>query len=240
VLTLLAVAQNNVANAALTFPSSMTRLVSPADGVGKKMGLASEPRPTAGAIGTRTVTSSTDIGWNGIRLHIRPAIAAGGWAPPPVVVVPIAAPSNVWPPDPYRSAIRSGGYSLTYTVDATLGGEAVDGATGLQPTGGSITDTTKPGVRRVLNLELAPEPGLFDLLSPIGTTLTVTAQVGTRTGPSGRHPDGRVRRGLEKLSEGGGAAVADRPGQVGADPAGPVHRAASSTRAFWSPTRSPR
>jgi hypothetical protein len=49
--------------------------------------------------------------------------------------------------------------------------------TDLRPTGGSITDTTKPGVRRVLNLELAPTPGLFDLLAPVGTLLTVFAHI---------------------------------------------------------------
>lgn len=79
-------------------------------------------------------------------------------------------------PDPYRQAIR-GGVGLTYTVDASLGGSPVAGATGLEPTGGSITDTTKPGVRRVLNLSLPSAPGLFDRLSPIGTQLKVWAHV---------------------------------------------------------------
>jgi hypothetical protein len=71
----------------------------------------------------------------------------------------------------------------------------VPGAADLRPIGGSITDTTKPGVRRMLTLELAPEPGLYDLLSPIGTTLVVTARVRYTNQQVGR-PDGRVRRGL--------------------------------------------
>jgi hypothetical protein len=62
-------------------------------------------------------------------------------------------------------------------VDAFYRGVPVPGATDLRPIGGSITDTTKPGVRRTLTLELAPTPGLYDLLSPIGTVLVVTAHL---------------------------------------------------------------
>ncbi|MGZ4621449.1 MAG: hypothetical protein ACXVGF_04830 [Blastococcus sp.] len=72
---------------------------------------------------------------------------------------------------------RSGGYALWYTVDASRGGAPVTGATGLQPVGGSITDTMKPGPRRTLSVDLPQLPGLYDLLSPPGTTLTVTAHV---------------------------------------------------------------
>lgn len=79
-------------------------------------------------------------------------------------------------PAVYDGALRSG-FALTYTVDATRGGQPVAGATGLRPVGGSITDTTRPGVRRLLNLDLAPRKGLFDLLEPSGTLLTVTARI---------------------------------------------------------------
>ena len=80
-------------------------------------------------------------------------------------------------PDPYTKIIRTGSYGLSYVVDASRAGVAIQGAQGMRPIGGSITDTSKPGVRRVLNLELSSEPGMFDLLSPEGTTLTVTAKI---------------------------------------------------------------
>src|SRR5439155_6186892 len=64
-----------------------------------------------------------------------------------------------------------------YYVVATAQWLTVTVSTGLRPTGGSIVDTNKPGVRRTLNLELEGDQALFDLLAPIGTTLTVTAHV---------------------------------------------------------------
>lgn len=98
----------------------------------------------------------------------------------PVVVdpttVPLPAPPP-WPPQPpFTQAIRNP-ITIWYTVDASLDGAPVEGATELRPTGGSITHTSKPGVARTLQLELAPEPGLFDKLAPIGTTLRVTAHI---------------------------------------------------------------
>jgi hypothetical protein len=47
----------------------------------------------------------------------------------------------------------------------------------MRPTGGTITDTNKPGVRRVLNLEVAGGHDLFANLAPFGTELTVTCRV---------------------------------------------------------------
>lgn len=79
--------------------------------------------------------------------------------------------------DPYTKIIRTGSYGLVYSINASVAGVAVAGAQDLRPIGGTLTDTSKPGVRRVLNLELAAEPGLFNLLSPERTTLTVTAKV---------------------------------------------------------------
>jgi hypothetical protein len=136
--------------------------------------------------------------------------AAGGVVNPlPVPIVP--APSPVYPPDPYRAAIRNGGLSFTYLVDASRGGSPVVGATGLTPTGGTIVDTSKPGVRRTLNLELAPEPGLFDLLSPIGTTLTVTCRVTYQNRSTFDLPMGVYDVDSEKLSEGGGMLSVTAP-----------------------------
>lgn len=110
--------------------------------------------------------------------------------------------------DPFRDAIRSE-VTITYTVDATLGGSAV--ATGLQPTGGTITDTTKPGVRRVLNLELADEDGLYDALTPYGTQLVATAHVQYTNRVTVDIPMGVFDVDAEKVSEGGGALSLTAP-----------------------------
>jgi hypothetical protein len=113
-------------------------------------------------------------------------------------------------PDPYREAIRNG-LAIAYTVDASLEGVAVSGAQGMRPTGGSITDTTKPGVRRILNLELSPAPGRFDLLAPIGTTLTATAHVTYTNRAVVDIPMGVFDVDAEKLSEGGGSLSLTAP-----------------------------
>jgi len=106
-------------------------------------------------------------------------------------------------PDPYRSAIRSG-FALNYTVSASYKGQAVAGAQNMAPVGGQITDTAEPGVRRVLTLDLAPTPGLFDLLAPIGTTLTVTANVTYTNRATVQIPMGVFDVDDETLTEGGG------------------------------------
>lgn len=98
-----------------------------------------------------------------------------------VVVDPTPAPTPVvptWPPGPpFTEAVRNGGVKITYVVDASLGDSPVEGATGLNPIGGTITDTTRPGVRRALNVDFAGGEDLHALLQPIGTVLTVTARV---------------------------------------------------------------
>jgi len=113
-------------------------------------------------------------------------------------------------PDPYPQAVRNG-LAISYRVDASLDGDPIAGATGLAPTGGSITDTTKPGVRRVLNLELAPEPGMFDRLSPIGTTLAVTARVMYTNRTTVDIPMGVFDVDTESLSEGSGGLSLTAP-----------------------------
>jgi hypothetical protein len=105
--------------------------------------------------------------------------------------------------DPYLDAIRNGA-ALTYTVDASFGGSPVVGATGLAPIGGSITDTVKPGVRRTLSLDLAPAPGLYDLLAPIGTVLKVTAHVRFTDRTTVDIPMGVFSIDSQTLEEGGG------------------------------------
>ncbi|MGZ4617186.1 MAG: hypothetical protein ACXV3F_00350 [Frankiaceae bacterium] len=101
--------------------------------------------------------------------------------------------------DPYRSS-----FALWYTVDASYNGSAVSGATGMQPVGGTITDTTRPGVRRTLSLDLAPEPGMFDKLAPIGTRLTVTAHVRGTSRTVTDIPMGVFDVDSQTLTEGGG------------------------------------
>lgn len=80
-------------------------------------------------------------------------------------------------PDLYQRAIRGGGLSWYYTLRATRGGLPVAGATDLVPTGGSIVDTNRPGVRRKLSLEMAGGSALYDRLAPNGTRLTAACQV---------------------------------------------------------------
>src|SRR4051794_22636670 len=80
-------------------------------------------------------------------------------------------------PDVYRQAIRTSGTGISYTVNASLGGTPVAAAQNMRPVGGSIVDTTRPGVRRTLNLELAATTGLYDALVPYGTQLAVTGHV---------------------------------------------------------------
>jgi hypothetical protein len=107
-------------------------------------------------------------------------------------------------PTNYQAAI-SGSSQLTYTVDATYNGAPV--AMGLQPSGGSVTDTITAGVRRTLNLELAPEPGLYEKLKPIGTRLTVSAHVSANSLPIVSVPMGVFDVDQESVTVGGAGAI---------------------------------
>jgi hypothetical protein len=104
-------------------------------------------------------------------------------------------------PTVYQQAVRQG-VGITYSVEASRAGVVVPGCGDLRPTGGSITDTTKPGVRRVLNLELAPDPGLFDKLAPFGTLLRVTAVITYQDRTTIPIPMGVFDVDSEKLGEG--------------------------------------
>lgn len=117
-------------------------------------------------------------------------------------VVIAAAPPPVWPPDPYRAAVRNG-ITVSYTLDASLSGSPVAGATGLQLVSGTSTDTTAPGVRRQLNATLPPIPGLFDLLNVPGTLLKVTAHTSVNSVPLTDIPMG-VYLAAPKMATGGG------------------------------------
>lgn len=128
------------------------------------------------------------------------------------------APSGAPPPpqgtwfgdsgDQYTRAIRSGA-ALWYTVDAYL--DEIQITSNLRPSGGTITDTSKPGGRRLLNLELPPEPGLFDLLAPSGTELRVTAHLRYADRTVIDIPMGWYGIDSESLSEGGGGLSLTAP-----------------------------
>lgn len=81
----------------------------------------------------------------------------------------------------YGRAVRNGG-TQTCTVTALLNGQPVSGASDLGIVSGSVTDTSAPGVRRSLDLELSPLPGLRDKLVITGTQVRVTSVL--------RYPDG--------------------------------------------------
>lgn len=128
-------------------------------------------------------------------------VVEGGNRPPP----PEPPSGEVWPPDPYRDAIRAGGYALTYSLAATTAeGVPIEGASDLRPVGGSIVDTTKPGVRRTLNLQLAPEPGLYEKLAPTGTQLTAKATIRYLDRTTFDIPMGVFDVDSQRLSEGRG------------------------------------
>lgn len=132
-------------------------------------------------------------------------VAEGGAKTAAVLPTP-----GAWPPDPYRQAIRSA-VAIWHTVDAEVAGVTVPGATGMAPTGGTVTDTIKAGVRRVANLELPPTPGLYDLLAPEGTQLRVTAHVRYTSRDVLDLPMGVFVIDSEKLSEGGGGISVTAP-----------------------------
>jgi len=111
-------------------------------------------------------------------------------------------------PDPYPTAIR-GPVTIRYTVDATRGGQTV--AAGLTPLGGSITDTTKAGIRRSLSLELAPARGLFDALAPTGTRLAVTCHVQYANRAVADIPMGVFVIDGNSIAEGGGSITLSAP-----------------------------
>lgn len=129
----------------------------------------------------------------------------GGGPPPPPPPLPRLDGDTG---DLYTRAIRSGAV-VWYTVDAYRGNIQV--ATDLRPSGGSILDTTKPGVRRLLDLQLAPEPGLFQELEPTGTELLVTGHIRYTDRTVVDIPMGWFDVDSQTLSEGGGGLSLTAP-----------------------------
>ena len=89
----------------------------------------------------------------------------------------------------YFPAIRNS-TRQTAVVDVITGGAIVPGGENLAITGGTVTDTSTPGVRRQLNVTLAPAPGLFDMLIPTGGELRVRSLLHHLTGPAETVPMG--------------------------------------------------
>ena len=113
-------------------------------------------------------------------------------------------------PAVYEEGIRSG-VDWWYTVDATLDGTPVDGATGLEVVGGDWDDDASRDGRRHLNLDLAPAPGLFGLLAPTGTRLTATCHVKFLNGAVVDVPCGVYEVDAEKSGEVSGVIHIDGP-----------------------------
>lgn len=158
------------------------------------------PASTSTLAGSSTAsTSSTGVVY---ALVLPAAPTGGGTGPVSQYNAPVLSGTLTWPvPDWFKQFMRSG-YRLTYTVDASYAGTMV--RQGLRPVGGSITDTIKPGVRRTLSLDLAPEAGLYDALAPIGTQLAVTGHVTLTNNAVVDVPMGVFVVDQASLSEGGG------------------------------------
>lgn len=111
-------------------------------------------------------------------------------------------------PDLFREAIR-GEVAWWTTAEATLGGQAI--RTGLRPTGGGVTDTSRPGVRRTANVQLAGGHELYEALSPAGTRLTVTTHVRYTNRTVVDIPMGVFVVDSERISEGDGSVSITAP-----------------------------
>jgi hypothetical protein len=70
----------------------------------------------------------------------------------------------------YLRATRSS-HQFSVVCEAWRGGQLLD--TDLMILSGSVTDNSKPGVRRQLDITVQPTEGLYDQLAPIGTELRV-------------------------------------------------------------------
>lgn len=112
-------------------------------------------------------------------------------------------------PSQYQQAIRTGGVAVHYSLNAMLGATTL--ATGLRPVGGSISDTSKPGVRRTLSAQLAPSPGMYDLLSKPGTRLNAYAHVRLTSRSTVTIPMGVFEVDRETIADGKGGVSLTAP-----------------------------
>jgi hypothetical protein len=172
---------------------------------------------TSGTVSGVGTSSPASVGTNYL-VYLPPATVGGGGGSVTLATAQVTASAipltinaatatvggEAWPPDPYRQAVRTGGVSYEFFFRASVGGAPTPGAQNLRPIGGQITDTTKPGVRRVLNVDLAPEPGVFDLLAPEGTTLTAICRATYQDRSSYDIPMGVFDVDSQSIEEGGG------------------------------------
>lgn len=104
----------------------------------------------------------------------------------------------------YGDAVRNGG--VQYVVcDAYRGGAAV--VADLPITAGSVTDESRPGIRRTLDIELFPTLGLYDLLAPIGTELRPRSVVRYPSGRTKTVPFGVFDIDTQSMSYGAGGTI---------------------------------
>ena len=97
---------------------------------------------------------------------------------------------------------------MQYAVcDAYYGGTLLPGGAGLAIKAGSVTDVNKPGIRRTLDLELVPVPGLFDQLKPFGTQLKVRSVMRYPNGTTENIPMGVFDIDSESMSYGPGGTI---------------------------------
>lgn len=106
--------------------------------------------------------------------------------------------------DLYGQAARYGGVQ-TVVCDAYRAGSGI--ATDLRVLSGSVTDVSAPGVRRTLDIELAPALGLWDTLEPAGTELRVRSVLRYPSGSTETVPLGVFDIDSQSLSYGEGQSL---------------------------------
>ena len=216
--------------ATLTAPSAYTRVVTSATSYGTAPELslltAYQVASSAGTAGGQAAASSpATVGVNflvtlpatstaGSGATVTGAVLAASFAMPAGTVsggsAPVTSASST-----FEQVWRSGGMTVVYSAAATTGGVPVQGAQDLRPIGGQIMDTTKAGVRRTLTLDLAPDlisgTPLYELLTPAGTQLKVTAHCSAGSVPIVDVAMGVFDVDAEQVSEGGGKITLTAP-----------------------------
>jgi hypothetical protein len=96
----------------------------------------------------------------------------------------------------FKSVVNSGGIQYSI-VDAVLGNDLV--VADIPVVSGSVTDVSKPGIRRKLDIELFPSLGLFDELSPSGIELHPRSVIRYPSGVTESIPMGKF--GIDSISK---------------------------------------
>jgi hypothetical protein len=167
----------------ITPPSGLTQkaLTDGSVAAGRKAGLWSEPRPTAGATGTRAWASTTAIQFAGTTMAIRPASTGGGTVTPTlghrIVGIPTTTTVEIGVRVTNASSVR-----LKVGTDAGVTSGVVFGAAATPDADGYATLTAtglSAGTRYYYRVAMTPAGGGTEVLDP-------SATVGTfATAPSG-------------------------------------------------------